>query len=205
MCASFSTLRPPHLLVPCYFLLWIIFSSMALCPELWVPSLKSSQKMIIKKYKNRISTASWVEFEDSSHTVPPVKGYVVNWLKPWCSDPALVYLNIFLPIYFHLPNLRVLIPCINCYFFFPPMWLTSTSSFLWLVMFRGRGGVSWGGAGVCRLLGRVVILTPFLWDFFFSLYCLTDIHEIWNDIFNKEQNWKKKACKFWPHCFMGKT
>lgn len=122
---------------------FVTFSLMTLCPVLWVPSLKSSQKMLIKKsIKNRISTASWVEFEDSSHTVPPVKGYVVNWLKPWCSYPALVYLNIFLPIYFHLPSLWVLIPCINC--FSPPMWLTSSSSFLWLVMFRGRG---WGKLG----------------------------------------------------------
>lgn len=156
-----------------------------------------------KSIKNRISTASWVEFEDSSHTVPPVKGYVVNWLKPWCSYPALVYLNIFLPIYFHLPSLWVLIPCINC--FSPPMWLTSSSSFLWLVMFRGRG---WGKLGRGRSMsvtGESGYFDTISMGLFFSLYCLTDIHEIWNDIFNKEQNWKKKACKFWPQCFMGKT
>lgn len=68
------------------------------------------------------------------------------------------------------------------------------------------GGVSWGGAGVCWLLGRVVILTPFLWDFFFFHCIVLQISMRFEMTFLiKNKMEKKQACKFWPHCFMGKT
>lgn len=75
-------------------------------------------------------------------------------------------------------------------------------------MFFGGWGKPGCGGRIMLETGESGYFDTISMGFFFvlfSLYCFTDIHEIWNEFLIKNKMEKKQACKFSPRCFMGKN